>query len=74
MVRVVPGVCWVVVVVGVPGGDVVVFTGPVSTVFGAFVVVTGTTWPTPGPPPAHAPSSTLALTTRPQHHTRMAGP
>ncbi len=73
MVRVVSGVSWVVVVTGVSGGDDVdVFRGPVATVFGACVVVAGTTWPLPDPPPAHAPSNTPALTTRPQHHTRMA--
>ncbi|MFI6302908.1 hypothetical protein ACIBCH_13645 [Amycolatopsis thailandensis] len=74
MVRVVSGVSWVVVVAGVPGGDgVEVVKGPVATVFGAVVVGAGTTLPAPDPPPAHAPSSTLAPTTRPKHHTRMAG-
>ncbi|EME60913.1 hypothetical protein H074_12317 [Amycolatopsis decaplanina DSM 44594] len=75
VVRGVSGVSWVVVVTGVSGGDDVdVFSGPVATVSGTCVVVAGTTRPAPDPPPAHAPSSTPAPTTRPQHHTRMAGP
>ncbi|AUI59235.1 hypothetical protein BKN51_14100 [Amycolatopsis sp. BJA-103] len=70
MVRVVSGVSRVVVVAGVSGGDDgAVFRGLVA---GAFVVVPGSTWPVPDPPPAHAPSSTPAPTTRPQHHTRMS--
>ncbi|MFD5092750.1 hypothetical protein ACFWMR_19245 [Amycolatopsis thailandensis] len=74
VVRVVSGVSWVVVVDGVAGGDgVEVVKGPVATVFGAVVVGAGTTLPAPDPPPAHAPSSTLAPTTRPKHHARMAG-
>ncbi|OOC05615.1 hypothetical protein B0293_14700 [Amycolatopsis azurea DSM 43854] len=73
MVRGVSGVSWVVVVTGVSGGDEVdVVKGPVAIVFGACVVVAGTTWPAPDPPPAHAPSSTPAPMTRPKHQTRMA--
>ncbi|MFI7119397.1 hypothetical protein [Amycolatopsis sp. NPDC049868] len=73
VVLVVSGVIRVVVVAGVPGGDVVVFTGVVVAVVGIVgVVAGGTTWPRPDPPPAHAPNSATAPTTRPHHHTRMA--
>ncbi|GAB3744375.1 hypothetical protein GCM10027598_78840 [Amycolatopsis oliviviridis] len=72
MVRVVCGASRVVVVTEVSGGvGVDVAREPVATVSGAFVVVAGTTWPVPDPPPAHAPTSTPAPRTRPQHHTRM---
>ncbi|QXV59296.1 hypothetical protein CVV72_21355 [Amycolatopsis sp. TNS106] len=61
----------VVVVTGVSGGRVVVRATPVV---GVVAVVEGTTLPFPDPPAAHAPSSATEPTTRPHHHTRMAGP
>ncbi|RSM55192.1 hypothetical protein DMH03_34005 [Amycolatopsis sp. WAC 01376] len=69
MVRVVSGV-------GCVGGVVVVVTGDCGTsaVVGVVTVVEGATLPLPDPPPAHAPSSAPAPTTRPNHHIRMAGP
>ncbi|MEV7549385.1 hypothetical protein AB0N89_07160 [Amycolatopsis sp. NPDC089917] len=73
VVRLVSGAAWVVVVAGVSGGDDAgVVKGPVAVVSGARLVVAGTTWPAPDPPPAQAPSSTPAPMTRPKHHIRMA--